>query len=79
MDQRTQPTSTHPIRIGTCLIPLDTFRNALIEAHGTEAVEQHMATVRAGRRSTTMLADVPVTEQLMIAKMVCDVIAASKS
>ena len=26
LDQRTQPRSTHPIRIRSCLIPLDTFR-----------------------------------------------------
>lgn len=55
-----------------------TETNALIEQHGVEAVEQHMVTVREGHRSTTMLDDVPVHEQLMIAKMVCDVIAASK-
>ncbi len=41
--------------------------NALIGAHGTEAVEQHMATVRSGLRSKTMLADVPVSDQLMMA------------
>jgi hypothetical protein len=26
VDQRTQPRSTHPIRVRSCLIPLDTFR-----------------------------------------------------
>ena len=28
LDQRTQPRSTHPIRMRSCLIPLDTFRSA---------------------------------------------------
>ena len=44
VDQPTQPGSTHPIRVGTCLIPLDTYRairsSALIEGQIAQCLSQ---------------------------------------
>lgn len=52
-----------------------TETQTLIDEHGVDTVEAHMATIRQGHPSTTMLADVAVAEQLMVAKMVSDAIA----